>query len=83
MNIKQITVLAVALIAIVGVTLLMPQYKIQYIDTKNFIVTEQSSPLFERSRGQTRRHWNRILPIAGGVLFVSGILCFVLRDKRG
>jgi len=82
MNTKQIIILAGTLIVIVGVTFLIPQYKIQYINAKSYIITERSSPLYERSRGQVRRHWNRILPISGGILLSSGILCLLLRNKR-
>lgn len=82
MNIKQVIILAVALIAILAATFLMPQYKIHYINSENFIITEQSSPLYERSLGEVRRHWDRILPVSGGILLAGGILCFLLRNKR-
>jgi len=82
MNIKQVIVLAVALVAILALTLVMPRYKIHYINSENFIITEQSSPLYTRSLGEVRRHWDRILPIGGGILLVGGILCFLLRNKR-
>jgi len=82
MNIKQIIVLAVALIGILAVIFLISPYKIHYIDSKNFIITKQSSPLYERALGEVRRPWNRILPISGGILLSSGILCLLLRNKR-
>jgi hypothetical protein len=82
MNAKQIVVVVLAVIAIMSVTFLMPQYKIQYMDANNFIVTEQSSPLYARALGQIKRHWERILPISGGILLAAGVLCFVLRNKR-
>ena len=82
MNIKIIVVLVVALIAIVAVTLAMPPYKIYNIKTDNYIITEQSSPLYGRASGEVKRHWDRILPIAGGILLASGMLCLLLRNKR-
>jgi len=82
MNTKIVIVLVVALIGIVAVTLLMPQYKIHYMNADNFIITEQTSPLYERSLGEVKRHWDRIMPINGGILLAGGILCLFLRNKR-
>ncbi len=82
MNIKQTVVVVVTLVTSLAVTFLMPPYKIYSIDSKNFIITEQSSPLYARALGEVRYHWDRILPISGSILLLGGILCFLLRNKR-
>jgi len=81
-NVKQIIVLALALAGIVVVIAVTPPYKMHHLGGDNYVITEATSPLYDRALGEVRRHWDRILPKAGGILLLSGILCFLLRNKR-
>jgi hypothetical protein len=82
-NKKQIVILVVGALAIAAIVYLMPRYKMVRVDANNYIITEQSSPLFKRSQGELRLHWNWIAPSSGGVILLAGLGVFFLRDKRG
>ena len=83
MSKKQMIVLGLGIIGIILIVLLTPRYKITWIDSLNFIKTEQYSSLYKRSKGAVRLHWDKILIYSGFTLLVSGILIFGLRDKHG
>lgn len=82
MNNKQIAVIIIGGIGIAVSLFLTPHYKIVYLDSKNFIVTEQTSKLYKRSKGKEKIHWDRIALISGGIVLAAGALCFVLKDKK-
>lgn len=82
MNAKQIAVIIIGIIGIAAVTYFTPRYKIILIDSENFIKTEQTSSLYKRSGGKEKLHWDKIVPISGGIILVGGILVFLLKEKR-
>ncbi|MBI5872893.1 MAG: hypothetical protein HZB36_01960 [Candidatus Omnitrophica bacterium] len=83
MNKKQITVLTLEVIAIVLIVIFTPRYKITWLDSENFIKTEQTSPLYKRSKAKESLHLDKIAIYSGLVAMASGLLIFGLRDKRG
>ncbi len=82
MNTKQIAVIILGIIGLIACVYLTPRYKILWIDSQNFIKTEQTSSLYKRSKGQEKLHWDRIAMIGGGIILVCGILVFVLKEKK-
>lgn len=82
MNKKQIAVLALAIIGIVLIVIFTPRYKITWIDSKNFIKTEQSSPLYKRSTGKESLYWDKIALYSGLTVVLAAILLRALRSKH-
>jgi hypothetical protein len=82
MNTKQIAVIIIGIVGIAAVTYFTPRYKIILIDSENYIKTEQTSSLYKRSAGKEKLHWDKIVPISGGILLLGGILIFLLREKK-
>lgn len=83
MNKKQWIVVLLALSALALIYFLTPRYKLIQIDEKNYIRTEQSSSLYQRSKGQVKLHWEKIGLYAGITLLTTGVLLLVLRRKNG
>lgn len=83
MNKKQTIILILAVIGIILTIIFTPRYKIIWIDSENFIKTEQSSPLYKRSGGKEGLYWGKIAAYSGLISMASGLLFFTLRDKRG
>jgi hypothetical protein len=81
MNSKQIATLCLSVIGIVLIVIFTPKYKITWIDSENFIRTEQTSALYKRSKGQEKYNWDKIAVYSGGVIAGCGLLMFALRDK--
>ncbi len=82
MNKKQITVLVLAIIGIVLIVIFTPRYKIAWIDSKNFIKTEQSSPLYKRSKAKESLYWDKIALYSGLTVVAAAILLRALRSKH-
>ncbi|HAJ56204.1 MAG TPA: hypothetical protein DCL35_00350 [Candidatus Omnitrophica bacterium] len=82
MNKKQIAVSVLAVLGIILLVIFTPRYKIIWIDSKNFIKTEQTSPLYKRSGGKESLYWGKIAAYSGLIMLVSGILVFSLKGKR-
>lgn len=80
MNKKQLIVLALCVIAVVLIVLFTPRYKITWINSDNYVLTEQSSALFKRSAGPAKLHWDKIALYAGLTLLVGGAAIFILRE---
>ncbi|MFA5038772.1 MAG: hypothetical protein WC732_03740 [Candidatus Omnitrophota bacterium] len=83
MNKKQWLVLIVGVIALGLIFFLTPRYKITQIDQDNYIRTEQSSALYERSSGTVKLHWEHIALYAAITVLACGILLVSLRRKNG
>ena len=81
MNNKQIVVLGLCVIAIVLIVIFTPRYKITWLDSKNYVLTEQTSALFKRSAGKAKLHWDKIALYAGLTLIAGGVALLLLRDK--
>jgi hypothetical protein len=82
MNKKQITVILVGVVALVLVFFLTPRYKITSVGGDNYIMTEQSSALYERSKGTVKLHWDKISLYAGIALLAYAGLFWGLRTKK-
>lgn len=82
MNSKQLLILALGGIGIVLIVLFTPKYKITWIDSQNYIKTEQTSPLYKRSRGTVQFHWEKILIYSGAATLVCGLLIFFTKEKN-
>lgn len=82
MNKKQIGVLALAIIGIVLIVIFTPRYKITWIDSKNYIKTEQSSPLYKRSGGKESLYWDKISIFSGLTVVAAAILIYSLRSRH-
>jgi hypothetical protein len=82
MNTKQTVVLILGILGIAAVVFFMPRYKITMITAQDYIKTEQTSALYKRSHGIEKLHWDRIVPISGGIFLVCGVLIGLLRDKK-
>lgn len=82
-NKNQAGVLVVIILAVAAILFFMPRYKMLKVDSENYIITEQSSPLFKRSKGEVRLHWNWIVPASGAVIVLGGLGVFLLREKNG
>ena len=83
MNNKQITAVVLGIIAISLIVIFTPRYKVTWIDSKNFIKTEQTSTLYKRSKGKEELHWDRIAIYSSMVILVCGIAVFSLKRKDG
>lgn len=83
MNKKQTFLIFLGLISIVLIVFFTPRYKVTWIDSKNFITTEQTSSLYKRSKGTVKLHTEKILAYAGIAICACGILIFLSRDKNG
>ena len=83
MNSKQIVTLGFIILAIAAIVFFMPRYKMVKVDADNYIITEQSSPLFKRSKGEIRLHWNWIIPASGGVVLLGGLGVFLMKERNG
>jgi hypothetical protein len=83
MNKKQNIILGLGVLGLILIVLFTPRYKIAWIDSKNFIQTEQSSSLYKRSKGDVKLHWDKILIYAGITVSLCGILMFIVRRKGG
>jgi hypothetical protein len=82
MNNKQIIILVLCVIAVTLIVIYTPQYKITWLDSKNYVQTEQSSPLYKRSKAPAKKHWDKIALYTGLTLMVAGIMVLVLKDKN-
>ncbi len=83
MNKKQIVVLILGIIAIILSVVLTPRYKLSWSDaSQNYIITEQSSTLYNRAKGEVKFHWDKILTYSGIAVVVCGVLLFVLGGKN-
>ncbi|MDD5018856.1 MAG: hypothetical protein PHH75_01610 [Candidatus Omnitrophica bacterium] len=82
MNKKQIAVILLGIIALVLIFFLTPRYKITSIGGDNYIITEQSSSLYERSQGAVKLHWEKISLYGGIALLACGGLAVVFRRKK-
>ena len=82
MNKKQQFILALTLISIILIVIFTPRYKITWVDSKNFIRTEQTSSLYKRSHGKECLHWDKIALYAGSLLAGCGIALFLSRRRR-
>lgn len=82
MNKKQGTVLLLGIAAVVLIVIFTPRYKITWMDSENFIKTEQSSPLYKRSSGKALMHWDRIGLYGGAVLALCGLLIALLKERK-
>lgn len=83
MNKKQNIILGLGVLSLILIVLFTPRYKITWIDSKNFIQTEQSSSLYKRSKGDIKLHWDKILIYGGIAVSLCGILMFTVRRKDG
>jgi hypothetical protein len=83
MNKKQIIVFVVEILAIVLIVWFTPRYKITDIGGNNYIITEQSSSLYQRSHGTVRLHWDKAFLYIGITIPVCGFLVWAWRGKNG
>lgn len=83
MNKKQLAALALGIVAITLIIIFTPRYKITLIDSENFIITEQTSTLYKRSKGKESLHWEKISLYSGISSLVCCLAIFSLRKKRG
>lgn len=83
MNKKQTIVLILGVLALVLIVWLTPRYKITAIGGNNYIVTEQTSSLYERSRGTVKLHWNKVLLYTGIIVPACGFFIWAFRRKNG
>lgn len=83
MNKKQGVVLLAGVIGVILIVFFAPRYKITWIDSKNFVMTEQKSSLYNRCKGQVKYHWDKIALYAGLLILLEGFLLFALRDQSG
>ncbi len=83
MNKRQTIVLILAVMGIALIFFLTPKYKITWIDSENFIKTEQTSSLYKRSQGKVQLHWDRIFKYSGIVFVTGAILIFILKERHG
>ncbi len=82
MNNKQLTVLAFGIVAIGLIVYFTPRYKITQIDKENFIITEQTSTLYKRSKGKECLHWDKILLYSGIAAMICCLGVFSSREKK-
>lgn len=68
--------------AVVLTVIFTPRYKITWIDSENFIKTEQSSPLYKRSSGKALMHWDRIGLCGAPIAALCGLLIFLLKERK-
>jgi len=83
MNKKQLIVLVAGILALILIAWFTPRYKMTAIGDGNYIITEQTSALYERSRGAVRLHWDKILLYEGPVIPICGLLMWAFRRKNG
>jgi hypothetical protein len=83
MNKKQLIIIWCGIIAVILIVIFTPRYKISWIDSQNFVQTEQTSTLYKRSKGVEKRHWDKIALTSGITLAASILLVFALREKHG
>ena len=83
MNTKQKFILFLGVIGVVGIAFFTPRYKITQIDEKNFLITEQTSPLFKRSNGEVKFHVDKILLYSSLWILTDGILLLVYSGSCG
>ncbi len=83
MNKKQKILLYLSVLGVGLIVYFTPRYKITQIDEKNFLITEQTSPLFKRSHGEVKYHIDKILIYSSLWLLIDGILLVTFRSKRG
>jgi uncharacterized protein YxeA len=83
MNNKQVIVVILCVIAIILIVIYTPQYKVTWLDRTNYVLTEQTSPLYKRSKAPAQKHWDKIALYAGLTLVIAGALVLVLKDKDG
>ena len=83
MNKKQILAISLGIVAIGVIVILTPHYKITWINTRDYIITEQSSSLYKQSRGLVKYRWDKIVPPCGLVVLACGVFVFILREKNG
>ncbi len=79
MNKKQIVVIVLAAIAIALIVYFTPRYKITWIDSNNFVKTEQTSSLYKRTKGKENFYWDRITVYSSAVVILTGIMIFTFR----
>ena len=60
-----------------------PRYKITRIDEKNFLITEQTSPLFKRTNGEVRFHIDKIVLYSSVWIVTGAVLLIALKGKDG
>ena len=82
MNKKQLIILILEILAIVLIVWFTPRYKITDIGGNNYIITEQTSSLYERSHGAVRLHWDKVLLYTGMTLPIYGLFAWALRRKK-
>ncbi|MFH0877599.1 MAG: hypothetical protein V1863_05180 [Candidatus Omnitrophota bacterium] len=82
MNKKQVFALVLGTIAIILIVIFTPRYKITWIDSVNFVKTEQTSSLYKRSKGTVKLHWDKILFYGGAVLAGTAVAFFALRESK-
>jgi len=82
MNKKQIIILILEILAIVLIVWLTPRYKITDIGGNNYIITEQTSSLYERTHGAVKLHWGKVFLYTGITIPVCGLFVWVLRRKN-
>lgn len=83
MNNKQVIIVVLCVVILTLIVIFTPQYKVTWIDSKNYVLTEQTSPLYKRSKAPAKKHWDKIALYAGLTLMVAGALVLVLKDKDG
>ncbi|OIO36083.1 MAG: hypothetical protein AUJ74_03690 [Candidatus Omnitrophica bacterium CG1_02_44_16] len=83
MNKKQLSALALGIVTIILIVYFTPRYKVTQIDSKNFIITEQTSTLYKRSTGKESLHWEKILLYSGIPVLACCLAIFSLRGKNG
>ncbi|QAT16892.1 hypothetical protein BU251_03665 [Candidatus Velamenicoccus archaeovorus] len=83
MNKKQLIVLVAGILALILIAWFTPRYKVTAIGGDNYIITEQTSSLYERSRGAVRLHWDKILLYEGLAIPICGLLMWAFRRKNG
>ena len=83
MNKKQGMIIFFAVVAVTLIVIFTPRYKIFWIDSDNFVKTEQTSSLYKRSQGKEHLYWDKVALYSGATIIVAGIFVFTLRNKRG
>lgn|GEM_PF-846557 len=83
MNTKQKILIFLGVVGIGLIVYFTPRYKITHIDEKNFLITEQTSPLYKRSHGEVKFHIDKILIYSALWLLIDGILLITTRKKNG
>ena len=82
MNKRQLLVLILILGALFSIYKYTPRYKIVKIDSENFIRTEQSSPLYARTKAPEKLNLDKVVKYSIAALLTGGLIFVLLRRSK-